>query len=345
MKSAAFLVLAYAHAQSNVTVTEIYSSNNLKVDVYTKTWEPTKGNTVAKMVFVHGFNDMSSHYNDIFSKFAEAGIKVHAFDQVGCGKTGERANKLGGAMGMDRVRIDIDDAIERIYDTKTPLFLMGHSFGGSTVIDYLARGNKRDLIYGAIASCTPNKNVANFIAPAFELAPESQPGDLAIDAIRGLAFLTPNVKVHFPLGKPSKLNKLTDGDVNSLSRNKTYVEERKKESLQTSLWASIQVRDFINGGKYILDGGYKKIKISRVLIAHGSGDRITNRITSEKVAQLLSRQDWQKTDRFKMYPEAYHELHNDVNKDEVIAYYIKWILGQIGTKPFWKKLLPRSKKS
>ncbi|KAJ9071896.1 hypothetical protein DSO57_1032769 [Entomophthora muscae] len=333
MKSAAFLVLAYAHAQSNYTVTEIYSSNNLKVDVYTKTWEPTKGNTVAKLVFVHGFNDMSSHYNDIFSKFAEAGIKVHAFDQVGCGKTGERANKLGGAMGMDRVRIDIDDAIERIYDTKTPLFLMGHSLGGSTVIDYLARGNKRDLVYGAIASCTPNKNIANFIAPAFELAPESQPGDLAIDAIRGLAFLTPNVKVHFPL------------DANFLSRNKTYVEEVKKEPLQTSLWASIQVQDFINGGKYILDGGHKKIKISRVLIAHGSGDRITNRITSEKVAQLLSRQDWQKADRFKMYPEAYHELHNDVNKDEVIADYIKWILGQIGTKPFWKKLLSGSKKS
>ncbi|KAJ9071897.1 hypothetical protein DSO57_1032770 [Entomophthora muscae] len=321
MKSTLFAVLAGAYAQSNYSIIEGYYRNNLKVDIYTRTWEPAKGNTVAKLVFVHGFNDMSSHYNDIFSKFAEAGIKVHAFDQVGCGKTGEKANNLGGAMGMDRVRIDIDDAIERIYDTKTPLFLMGHSFGGSTTIDYLARGKKRDLISGAIAA-----------APDLELAPESQPNSLAAEAIKALVSIAPKMKVHFSL------------DANFLSRNKTYVEEVKKEPLQNSFWASIQARDVISGGRYILDGGYKEIKVPRLLIAHGSGDKITNHNTSEKFAQTLLQQDLPKSVIFKSYPGAYHELHNETNKDEVIVDFIKWILDKIETKSSWRRFLPGIRK-
>ncbi|KAJ9086875.1 hypothetical protein DSO57_1039066 [Entomophthora muscae] len=309
MKSTLFAVLAGAFAQSNYTVTEEYYVNNLKVDVYTRTWEPTDGNPVAKLVFVHGFADMSNHYNHVFSKFAEAGIKVHTFDQVGCGKTGEKANNLGGAMGMDRVKMDIDDAIERTYDSKTPLFLMGHSFGGSTTIDYLARGKKRDLISGAIAA-----------SPALEAAHETQPTEFAVEAIKAIATFSPTTKIYFAL------------DPNDLSRNKTYVEESKNEPLQTPFWSTIQVRDNIIGGRYILDGGYKEIKVPRILIAHGSGDRITSHTTSEKFAQTLSQQDLPKSVIFKSYPGAYHKLHNEINKDEVIGDYIKWILDQAEMK-------------
>lgn len=80
------------------------------------------------MIFVHGHNEHVSRYDDFFQDFAKVGIRVCGFDQVGCGKTGERSEDLGGALGLARLLVDLNDAVERNYDPKVPLFLMGHSF-------------------------------------------------------------------------------------------------------------------------------------------------------------------------------------------------------------------------
>lgn len=94
---------------------------------------------MAHVVFVHGQAEHVNRYNHVFSEFAKAGIKVHAFDQVGCGRTGKKARSLGLAMGMARTELDIDDAIVRMYDEETPLFLMGHSFVSTASYSLMVR--------------------------------------------------------------------------------------------------------------------------------------------------------------------------------------------------------------
>ncbi|KAJ9081462.1 hypothetical protein DSO57_1014352 [Entomophthora muscae] len=306
MRAGLFFASTCALTQLNSKAKEEYFKNNLKVEIYTKTWEPVDVKPVANLVFVHGFNDHINRYNHVFSNFAEEGIKVHAFDQVGCGQTGKRANNLGGAMGMERVKLDIDDAIDRIDDKKTPLFLMGHSFGGATIVDYLARGNKRSQVYGALAA-----------APSFELAAESQPSRITVEAVKGTAIITPSLKLY----------RITDPS--SLSRNRTYIKEYANDPLNTSRWAAIQVRDAIVGGRYIMDGGYKTIKVPRLMIAHGSSDLVTNHATSEKLAETLKQQDPSTHVEYKLYPFAYHELHNDIIQEDVIDDYAIWILNQL----------------
>ncbi|KAJ9072817.1 hypothetical protein DSO57_1023113 [Entomophthora muscae] len=303
-----FLCVSFV-AQCNSTefsVREDYFINDIDIDIYTRTWEPVDREPIANVVFVHGQAEHVYRYNHVFSEFAKAGLKVHGFDQVGCGRTGLKSNNLGGAMGMARVRIDIDDAIERVYDPETPLFLMGHSFGGATVIDYLARGNKRDLLYGAVAS-----------APDLELSPESKPNLIVQAALRAVVAVTPMAKV------PADL------DLSYLSRNATEVEIYKNDPLIFSKCAAVQVYDTVFGGEYILKGGYKNINIPRLLIVHGSSDKITSPVVSNRLYRELQSQGVPKNLDFILYPGAYHELHNDLNKREVISNHIKWILSQL----------------
>lgn len=81
-------------------------------------------------MFIHGQAEHIRRYDHVFHEFAKYGFKVHSFDQVGCGRTGERANNLGDALGLARVLLDVDDCIDRVHDPDIPLFLMGHSFVG-----------------------------------------------------------------------------------------------------------------------------------------------------------------------------------------------------------------------
>ncbi|KAJ9086796.1 hypothetical protein DSO57_1000420 [Entomophthora muscae] len=292
-----FCVCALARYNSTkFAVQEGYFINDIGIAIYTRTWEPLDRSPIANVVFVHGQAEHVYRYNHVFSEFAKAGLRVHGFDQVGCGRTGLRSNSLGDAMGMARVRIDIDDAIERVYDAKTPIFLMGHSFGGATIIDYLARGNKRGLLYGALAS-----------APDLELSPESKPNLIVRTALRAVASVTPTLKV------PADL------DIAYLSRNTTEVAIYRNDPLIFTKCAAIQVYDTVFGGEYIIKGGYKDIKIPRLLLVHGSSDKITSAAASVRLYRKLQGQGVPRRLDFILYPGAYHELHNDINKRQVRA--------------------------
>ncbi|KAJ9074093.1 hypothetical protein DSO57_1009688 [Entomophthora muscae] len=134
------------------SVTTGFFENCLGLDVFYKIWEPREAR--ANVLFVHGHGEHISRYDEVFAKFAKSGIKVLGFDQVGCGETGKRANDIGGVRGIEQLLHDITVAIAWIHKNGTPLFLMGHSFGGCAVLNYVARGEKRHFIHGAIASGT-----------------------------------------------------------------------------------------------------------------------------------------------------------------------------------------------
>lgn len=130
----------------SVGVKEEFIPNDNKIEIYTCTWtvslvfahqlipQPTEAPVKANVVFVHGHAEHITRYDGVFKQIAEQGIKIHGFDQVGCGKTGERANDLGGAMGLSRTILDITDAIDRVHDQDIPLFIMGHSFVSKPIL-------------------------------------------------------------------------------------------------------------------------------------------------------------------------------------------------------------------
>jgi acylglycerol lipase len=58
-----------------------------------------------------------------------------------------------------------------------------------------------------------------------------------------------------------------------------------------------------------------------LLIQHGEADIITPILGIEKWVQKRVRGDV----TFKSWPEHFHELHNDLGKEEILSYVIAWI--------------------
>lgn len=290
----------------SAVIREEFIPNNIKVDIYTRTWEPANVAPKANIVFIHGQGEHVTRYDHVFNEFAKAGLKVHSFDQVGCGKTGQRSNDLGGAMGLARVLLDVNDAIDRVYDPDVPLFLMGHSFGGASTLNYLAVGARKELIHGALVS-----------APCIQVSDESAP-------IMPLRFLLNNLSPLFPSIKVP-----VNVEASYMSRDKEEVRKYSEDPLIFSRSALVQARDVVFEGEALSDGRYKLINVQRLHICHGSDDKAASFEATKNLADKIKSYEKVPHLQFKEYPGYYHELHNEVDKDQVVESHLSWFMDQL----------------
>ncbi|KAJ9064592.1 hypothetical protein DSO57_1028910 [Entomophthora muscae] len=239
--------------------------NNLRVDVFYKIWKPKE--TKVNVVFCHGHSEHVSRYSDIFTRFSENGIKVLAFDQVGYGETGMKMNDLGGARGAEQLLLDMTKAIDVIHKPGIPLFLMGHSFGGLGVLNYLSRGEKKELVHGGVTS-----------------------------------------------------------DWNDISRNRSTQEKLKSDPLVTFNSTLIQLSDLLLGCQRLIFDGYKSICVSNLLLAHGTDDAIISHDAAVHVAEKLKTNGRIPNFEMKTLPGAYHDLMFEPDGDELVSYFINWII-------------------
>lgn len=97
--------------------------------------EPAVGGSHPKAVVLalHGFNDYSNAFQDFAAYSKQRGFAVHAYDQRGFGANPDR----GLWPGIDTLANDLKAAIARlrgIYGEETPLFVLGESMGGAVTI-------------------------------------------------------------------------------------------------------------------------------------------------------------------------------------------------------------------
>lgn len=64
-----------------------------------------------------------------------------------------------------------------------------------------------------------------------------------------------------------------------------------------------------------------------LLIMHGTGDRITSPRGSQEFAALVPGKS-----TLKLWDGLYHEVHNEPEQDEVLAFMIDWIDAQLRNK-------------
>lgn len=80
----------------------------------------------------------------------------------------------------------------------------------------------------------------------------------------------------------------------------------------------------LTNGKLLLTTRYKDITEDvPLLICHGTADGLTEHDASKEFFDKVQIKDKD----FKVWPDFYHELHNEPEDDrkEVIAYYVNWI--------------------
>ncbi|MCF6280414.1 MAG: lysophospholipase [Flavobacteriaceae bacterium] len=244
----------------------------------------------AAVLLVHGMGEHSSRYaNFIVKKLVEQNISVITFDHFGHGKTGgKRGHNPSFEAVLDSVSAMLEKSKEVFGDI--PIYLYGHSMGGNVVLNYALRRTSK--IKGIIAT-------SPFLKLAFE------PPKLKLSIGKLLQKITPSMTMG---------NELNPNDI---SRDKIEVQKYIDDPLIHSKISPNYSITFIKTGKWALENA-QNLQIPTVIF-HGTGDKIIDYKASKEFVE--------KSDKatIKLYEEGYHELHNDLCKEELISDIIDWI--------------------
>ena len=242
------------------------------------------------IVLVHGMGEHSGRYEkNLIPAFNTAGFGVIAFDHFGHGKTiGPRGHNPGYEAVLNSVQKMIEKAKELCNDK--PVFLFGHSMGGNVVINYALR--RPDEINGVIAS-------SPFLKLAFE------PPAWKLTLAKLFKKIAPGIAISSGL------------EVEAISRDAKIVEDYKNDKLNHDKVSPNFSLVFMETGEWALKNAHR-LKIPMLLL-HGTADRLTNFEASKQFAG--------KSDKvtFKSYEGGYHELHNDLCKEEELKDLLDWL--------------------
>lgn len=265
---------------------------NHNIKFFGQYWQTTSTNAV--IILVHGMGEHSTRYADyMIPKYLKNGLSVIAYDQFGHGKTqGKRGHNPGYEAVLDCLEIVINKA-NTIFGN-IPVFLYGHSMGGNVVINYVLK--RKNNLNGVIAT-SPFLKLA-FQPPFWKLT---------------LGRLLQKIAPAFTMG-----NEL---DVNALSRDKNEVQKYINDPLVHDKISPNYSLTFMETGIWAINNA-DKLSVPTLLI-HGTGDRLTSHEASEAFALNNNKVN------LKLIKGGYHELHNDLCKQEVIEASISWIETQL----------------
>ena len=251
-------------------------------------WRPD-GQPAAAVALVHGMGEHRGRYGHVIKAFTDAGYAVTAFDLRGHGKSG--GPRLY-APSYDAIIGDVDVHIEetRKRVPGVPVFLYGHSMGGSIVL-YHALVRKPKL--------------AGVIASSPGLGSGTPQPALKILFGRIMNRVMPTLRI--PTGFPPE----------GISRDPAVLEATSKDPL---FQHGVSVRlgfEIIKAGEWI---GQQTDFPLPLLIMQGSADKYVDPALTLRFVEGL------KGDvTFRLWEGCYHELHNEPVKEEVLAFIMEWI--------------------
>ena len=257
--------------------------------IHGKKWTP-ENTTEAVVCLIHGFFEHKERYNHVAQYLTSNNIAVFAIDLRGHGKS---SGKRGHAK-YDALLSDVRELLvsARSEYTDLPIFLMGHSFGGNLVANYLLRDKSKE-IKGAILS-----------SPWLRLAFDPPKAKLKLAAIMN--------KIFPAYAEKSEMN------TNHLSRIPEVVEAYDAdplthESISAGLFTSIY-----QSGNWAIENAHK-LSIP-TLAYHGEGDQVISHLATAEFAHNAGN-----IIEFRLLKDVYHEPHNDIGKDEVLKMVVDWL--------------------
>lgn len=258
--------------------------------IYWQQWLPST-QPEAIVLLVHGIAEHSGRYERLALAFTQKNYAVCALDHLGHG------NSAGQRTHIDSFT-DLTGTIET-YRQKiaaqfpaTPLFLLGHSLGGLISLSHLI--DKQDQYTGAILS-----------GPALKVPEE--PSIFLKFIVRAFSLLLPKIGVL-----------QIDGD--GISRDpievKAYFDDPKIHNGKIS---ARMIQEIINAAEHT-NNALHTLTLP-MLCMHGGADKITDAEGSKGLFNTTSSKD--KT--LKIYPELYHEIYNEPERELVTQDTLDWI--------------------
>ena len=257
--------------------------------LYAREWRP-ESEVRGVICLIHGLGDHSERYPYLAMALTQEGYTLLSYDQRGHGQSlGQR----GDVPSYESLLDDIDsfgrESSRRF--PNLPLFLYGHSLGGNLVLNYVLR-RKSDFV-GVIAT-----------SPWLRLAFE--PSWLQVKLALVMNKLWPSF---------SQSNSLVPS---ALSHDIAVVEAYRVDPLVHNQISARLFMSAYQAGLWAIENAVLFDK--PLLLMHGGDDHITSVAAT---AQFVKQAPQDCT--LKIWPGLYHELHNELEKVEIMSYLINWL--------------------
>lgn len=258
------------------------------LSIFYRSWRPD-GAPRAVVVIVPGFNSHGGQYGWVAEQLVASGLAVYAVDLRGRGKSdGERfyVDKFADYTG------DVD-GLMKIAKAREPgqkVFLLGHSAGG---------------VVSCIYALEHQSELAGLICESF--AHQVPAPDFALAVLKGLSHIAPHAQV-------LKLNN------EDFSRDPAVVAAMNADPLIAhETQPTKTVAEMVRADER-LKAEFPQITLP-VLILHGTLDKATRPSGSQFFYDTAGSKD--KT--LKLYEGHFHDLLNDLGKEEVMGDIQNWI--------------------
>lgn len=303
------------------------------VPLYVNHWHAERAPR-AVLMLAHGMAEHSGRYARLAEALVAAGFDLYAHDQRGHGQTAQHGSlgHYADRDGWPRVVGDLSTLNHHIRQQwpQAPIFLFGHSMGSFITMAYLMRHSSS--VQGAVLSGSNYRPLRVYQAATliarFERWRQGANGRSGL--IDWLSFGTFNKAF-----KPARTA------FDWLSRDATEVDRYITDPLcgfrcSNQLWL-----DLLEGLQQITPTAHLKQidPYLPVLIIGGDHDPVSQGQRLQHLADALNRSGHTRT-TLKRYPQARHELLNELNRDEVTRDLIDW-LEQALEQPRQRPSLPQ----
>ena len=282
-------------------------------------WTPD-GQIRAVVQFVHGIAEYAERYDDFASFLNTKGILVVAEDHMGHGKSICDATPMGCFAGgwdaavKDTYRL-LKKTMERYPDV--PYVLFGHSMGSFMARTILAKYPDSGIAAAIICGSAwmPGTVIGAGKAVA-ALVCKKNGADEPSRLLQSIMFGGYNKKIEHPR---------TSCDW--LTRDNKIVDAYVADPLCGFIPSAGLVRAMMDGLQYIQDG--KNLNAMRkdlpVFFVAGGDDPVGGYGTGVvQAAEQFRRHGMEQVDA-KIYPLCRHEIHNEINRQEVYNDVVSWI--------------------
>lgn len=262
---------------------------------FAREWDPVRRETKAVIALSHGHGEYGERYSHVAERLAAEGFAFLALDHYGHGRSdGKRGHIPSYEVMMDHTAQTLEQCAKR--HPGLPVFLYGHSMGGNIALNYSLRF--KPSIQGLMLT-----------SPWLQLA--FKPPAVKEWIGKKLSILLPSLPMSTGLkvqdlyreGPTFRPTMAMDDFCHTVITPRAYTE------LQTaSEWAMTHASE---------------LNVP-LLLLHGTEDRITSFEASRRLAeQLDGRSEW------KPWPGGLHELHNDLERDEMLSTMTDWLRRQL----------------
>lgn len=261
-----------------------------------RVWLSQNSNPNGSVFLVHDLGEHSARYAHVGEEFSKKGYNFIGFDLRGHGLS---EGKKGHASKFTDLINDIEQLIcqtkKRFGFSRDKRILYGQGLGGNLVLNYILK--RKPHVAGAIIT-----------SPV--LSTHLTRTKVQVTWLNLIVNILPKIRFNNHIKSES------------LTRDLAYVNAYQKDVYNhRKISARLALETFRNG-KYVLTNA-DSIDMP-LLVMHGTSDRITPPTVSKSIAEKVGNMA-----KIVLWENAFHELHNDNDKELVLKTMIDWLNKEI----------------